>query len=398
MGKAIVFSGLQIDEPLQKVTLLQSGLINPTLSISSNNEETDTTFSFTISAKNAIKVCYMVKESSEAAPSDIFSDGQSITISELPKKITVSGKFPETTYKIYAGAISSDNVKVEKNISITTKEKVLVTADDYVEEYKKLATSISAEQENALKVLVGNLISEGLWEKIEHCFPLLGGISGYKYDLKDVRNQKEWAMPDSTTWDYTRNSLFTNLPGKSIGTPLEFTDIKDSACSIILSVKKKEPTNPCILTIPKCSYEDFGDMIDFRLSDSNGGYRKPYMFGVMEAPTENVADSTYRVDVGSNNNYAVTYGSSSVKIYCGSENNELQFANETSNSPSNKYLGVLLGGYYDGEKVAPSARTFCGNFNFLVVCSIELSLSEINKVVSEIHTFNEVCGRNKNYE
>ena len=315
MGKAIVFSGLQIDEPLQKVTLLQPVLINPTLSISSNNEETDTTFSFTISADNAIKVCYMVKESSEAAPSDIFSDGQSITISELPKKITVSGKSPETTYKIYAGAISYDNVKVEKNISITTKEKVLVTADDYVEEYKKLATSISAEQENALKVLVGNLISEGLWEKIEHCFPLLGGISGYKYDLKDVRNQKEWAMPDSTTWDYTRNSLFTKLPGKSIGTPLEFTDIKDSACSIILSVKKKEPTSPCILTIPKCSYEDFGDMIDFRLSDSNGGYRKPYMFGVMEAPTENVADSMH-IPADTRSAFPVISVHSPVSIQC----------------------------------------------------------------------------------
>ena len=144
MGKALIFNGVQIDSPLQTVTLIQTGLVNPILSISSDNEETDTTFSFTISAENAIKVCYMVKESSEAAPSDIFSDGQSITISELPKKITVSGKSPETTYKIYAGAMSSDNVKVEKNISITTKEKVLTTADDYVDEYAKLATEVTS--------------------------------------------------------------------------------------------------------------------------------------------------------------------------------------------------------------------------------------------------------------
>lgn len=62
MGKALIFSGLQVKEPLQKVTLLQSGLITPTLSISSNNEETDTTFSFTISAENATKVSYIVKD------------------------------------------------------------------------------------------------------------------------------------------------------------------------------------------------------------------------------------------------------------------------------------------------------------------------------------------------
>lgn len=105
MGKALIFSGIQIDSPLQKVTLIQAGLINPTLSISSGNEETDTTFSFNISADNAIKVCYIVKESSEGAPSDIFSEGQSIAISELPKKITVSGKSPETTYIIYAGGL-----------------------------------------------------------------------------------------------------------------------------------------------------------------------------------------------------------------------------------------------------------------------------------------------------
>lgn len=87
MGKALIFGGVQVETPLQTVTLIQTGLINPTLSISSGNEETDTTFSFTISADNAIKVYYIVKESSESAPSDIFSEGQSITISELPKKL-----------------------------------------------------------------------------------------------------------------------------------------------------------------------------------------------------------------------------------------------------------------------------------------------------------------------
>lgn len=92
MGKALIFSGLQVEEPLQKVTLLQSGLITPTLSISSNNEETDTTFSFTISAENATKVSYIVKEYSEGAPSDIFSEGESITISELPKKLQCQKK------------------------------------------------------------------------------------------------------------------------------------------------------------------------------------------------------------------------------------------------------------------------------------------------------------------
>lgn len=108
----------------------------------------------------------------------------------------MSEKTPETKYIIYAGAISSDNVKVEKNISITTKEKVLVTADDYVEEYKKLATSISSEQENALKAFIGSLISDGLWSKVLHFYPLLGGINQYKYDVKDVRNQKEWNTPE----------------------------------------------------------------------------------------------------------------------------------------------------------------------------------------------------------
>lgn len=188
MGKALIFSGIQIDSPLQKVTLIQAGLINPTLIISSNNEETDTTFSFTISADNAIKVCYIVKESSEGAPSDIFSEGQSITISELPKKITVSGRSPETTYIIYAGAMSSDNVKVEKNISITTEEKVLTTADDYVQAYKSKVNGLTEKQESSLLAFVDTVISNGIWDKVQYFFPLIKGTNYQAYDLKSVKD------------------------------------------------------------------------------------------------------------------------------------------------------------------------------------------------------------------
>lgn len=102
----------------------------------------------------------------------------------------MSGKSPETTYIIYAGAISSDNVKVEKNISITTKEKVLTTADEYVDEYAKLATEVTEEQKGYLKTFVGTLISSKLWDKVRCCFPMLGGLSGYNKDLKDVHNQR----------------------------------------------------------------------------------------------------------------------------------------------------------------------------------------------------------------
>lgn len=400
MGKALIFSGLQVKEPLQKVTLLQSGLITPTLSISSNNEETDTTFSFTISAENATKVSYIVKEYSEGAPSDIFSEGESITISELPKKITVSEKTPETKYIIYAGAISSDNVKVEKNISITTKEKVLVTADDYVEEYKKLATSISSEQENALKAFIGSLISDGLWSKVLHFYPLLGGINQYKYDVKDVRNQKEWNTPENgTSWDSVRNAIYTNIPGQSLGKPLELTDVDEGNYSLFISYKvhNKNKTPEWMFMKDYQRGNKRNDSFSVPICSSNGGWMCPYVQDIISPAQKNI--NNYRIYENTYNIYSCTLDGTNCSLYVKTGSNGVELVDTVSYAKTNNSIfSMALAGYYSQEMEAPAQQVANGCFGVILITNSSLIKDDVSKIMEHVRTFDVAVGRDSDFE
>lgn len=398
MGKALIFNGVQIDSPLQTVTLIQTELINPTLSISSDNEETDTTFSFTISAENAIKVCYMVKESSEAAPSDIFSDGQSITISELPKKITVSGKSPETTYKIYAGAMSSDNVKVEKNISITTKEKVLTTADDYVDEYAKLATEVTSEQKGYLKTFVGTLIDNGIWDKVRCCFPMLGGLSGYNKDLKDIRNQRIWNTPENgTSWDSTRNAPLLYLPGFAIGTPLVIDDMDKNSSSFLFSTKLKGDSRGALIEVEYAYRTGMYDkyIVNSTLNGNTGGYQSP-RWGT-ETPQESL--SGYFGKANASNIYILTMNKGTNSLFvCSNNDTILTGGTGSTNNNETTTASFAFGSYYGGEAEAPATNTLNGTMNMFIAFNSALTEEELEVVSRAVWTFDESCGRHIDFE
>lgn len=399
MGKALIFGGVQVETPLQTVTLIQTGLINPTLSISSGNEETDTTFSFTISADNAIKVYYIVKESSESAPSDIFSEGQSITISELPKKIIVSGKSPETTYIIYAGAISSDNVKVEKNISITTKEKVLTTADEYVDEYAKLATEVTEEQKGYLKTFVGTLISSKLWDKVRCCFPMLGGLSGYNKDLKDVHNQKEWNIPPTgVSWDDTRNAPFLSLPGLAEGgKSIYFDDLDNKSCAFLLSMKSIR-ANMSGMSAISDHYKGEAANKSFvtYLYPQNGGYQFP----IWSTDGESRNLENYTAFKNKNLIFTLSLSEGVNKLYTnksGLNTGEVIYVSQ-KNTNTLTECQFAIGGSYAAEMEAPAIHTLNGCANMFIAFQSSLTEEEIQTIFNAVWTFDESCGRHIDFE
>ena len=137
-------------------------------------------------------------------------------------------------------ALIFSGVTVDNPLQTVTILKELTTADDYINEYAKLATRVTSEQKNYLKTFIETVMTNGLWDKVKCCFPMLGGLDGYNKDLKDVFYQRSWNTPtEGTSWDTTRNAPYLSLPGLASGTPLIIENMDKNNSSFLFSVKFK---------------------------------------------------------------------------------------------------------------------------------------------------------------
>ena len=138
-------------------------------------------------------------------------------------------------------ALIFSGVTVDNPLQTVTIIKELITADDYINAYANLATEVTSEQKNYLKTFIGTLMTNGLWNKVKCCFPMLGGLDGYNKDVKDIFNQRSWNTPTvGTYWDTTRNAPYLSLPGMAKGTPLVIENMDKNNSSFLFSVKLKK--------------------------------------------------------------------------------------------------------------------------------------------------------------
>lgn len=284
-------------------------------------------------------------------------------------------------------ALVFKGIKVDNPLQTVTFIKELITASDYVNEYSKLATSVSSEQKTHLVTFVETLISNNLWDKVRCCFPMLGGMDGYNKDLKDIFNQRVWKTPDvGTSWDSIRNAPYLNLPGKAIGTELVIENMSRTSSGFLCSVKLMN-ANQYLL------YKTYGEekesIID-KLSSNNGGYN----FFSWDTPNEQKFLDGYSYEKQSNNIYMVTMNNGTNTAFACSNNTTL-LEGSTGATPESETTNAsfAFGGFYAAENTAPAPSTLNGTLNMFIAFNSALTKEEWKIVSKAVWDFDEACGR-----
>lgn len=288
-------------------------------------------------------------------------------------------------------ALVFKGVKVDAPLQTVTFIKELITASDYVNEYSKLATSVSSEQKTNLVTFVTTLMNNNLWDKVRCCFPMLGGMEGYNKDLKDVFNQRVWNSPEvGTSWDSTRNAPYLNLPGKAKGTPLVIENMDKNNSSFLFSIKLKISSSRQI--IQKDYLYGGGNTMSIidALSTGTGGYKNPYW------GTEKVQENLegYSNSAQSNNIYMVTMEGGTNSIFvCSNSDALLSWKTGSTTSEDTTQASFAFGGYYDAVAEAPATSTLYGCMNMFIAFNSALTVEELQVVSKAVWDFDESCGR-----
>lgn len=284
-------------------------------------------------------------------------------------------------------AIVFNGVAVATPIQTVNFVVPLNTGADYVSQYSLLATEVTAPQKTSLTTFIDTLIANSLWDKVSNCFPMLGGINGYKFDCKDLRNQKTWSLPVAqTTWDTNRNAPYVSAAaaGNStdLGVGIPVTGIVNNNFCLIYSNKQKDTT------LRNLSHMKFSDnTVGSVLINKNGG--SPYP--IWNTPSVGAALTGFVVN--GNNVFALNYtnGVGSAKV----KSNNSAVLNIGVASAIVKTIGSIgLTMSYDIAPTTLSGSAFYGNANMAVICNTGLTDAEIGIIADAIYTFNESCGRN----
>lgn len=294
-------------------------------------------------------------------------------------------------------ALIFSGVTVDNPLQTVTIIKELITADDYINEYAKLATEVTSEQKNYLKTFIGSLMTNGLWDKVKCCFPMLGGLNGYNKDIKDVFHQRTWNTPTvGTTWDATRNAPYLSLPGRASGTPLVIENMDKNNSSFLFSIKLKRPANGGCALQKAYNHNGSNTMsIINSLLTSNGGYKCP-MWDT-EKVEENLAGYSYNAQ--SNNIYMVTMkgGTNSVFV-CSNSDTLLSWKTGSTTSNDTTQASFAFGSYYDAVMEAPANFTLNGCMNMFIAFNSALTEEELQVVSKAVWDFDEACGRHVDFE
>lgn len=290
-------------------------------------------------------------------------------------------------------ALIFSGVKVQEPLQTVTFVKTLVTAADYVNEYAKLATSVTSEQKQYLTTLIETLMSKGIWDKVRSFYPMLGGLTGYNKDAKDVFNQKEWNAPvNGTSWDSTRNNIYLNLPGNSSGTDLIFTDLDYKNCAFFVSIKPFTAINNRIIIGKSFTTTENSFLGNFRC----GG------FSYLEwgTPSGSANFSDLRTTKNANISALVNLSEGENNLYCCSNDAEIEYVTKanTDISQSSTQVSFAFGGIYRGVYEAPSPNTFNGCFNTFIAFKEKLTEDEIKIVTQAVWDFDKACGRHTDFE
>lgn len=294
-------------------------------------------------------------------------------------------------------ALIFSGVTVDNPLQTVTFIKEFITADDYINEYAKLATEVTSEQKNYLKTFITTLMTNGLWDKVKCCFPMLGGLGGYNKDIKDVFNQRTWNTPTGgTSWDSTRNAPYLNLPGNAKGTPLVIENMDKNNSSFLFSTKFKQHVNNAIIVQKDYLYNGGSTMsIINQLVNSNGGSLCPNW------DTERVEEnlSGYTNYAQANNIYMVTMSKGTNSMFvCSNSDALLSWKTGSTTSSDTTQASFAFGGFYAAEAEAPAPLTLNGCMNMFIAFNSALTKEELQVVSKAVWDFDEACGRHINFE
>lgn len=287
-------------------------------------------------------------------------------------------------------ALVFKGIKVDTPLQTVTFLKELTTASDYVNEYSKLATSVSSEQKTNLVTFVTTLMNNNLWDKVRCCFPMLGGMEGYNKDLKDVFNQRVWNAPEvGTSWDSTRNAPYLNLPGNAKGTELVIENMNRTSSSFLFSIKVFKNLQGILLSKYIPGGSNVSSIIN-RLSINFGGY-KFFSWDTVEKQ-QNIKGYSYNKQ--SNNIYMVSMNNGTNSTFACSNNTTL-LEGSTDATPESEATDAkfAFGGFYSIEHAAPANDTLNGTMNMFIAFDSALTKEEWKIVSKAVWDFDEACGR-----
>lgn len=292
-------------------------------------------------------------------------------------------------------ALIFSGVTVDNPLQTVTIIKELITADDYINEYAKLATEVTSEQKNYLKTFITTLITNGLWDKVKCCFPMLGGLGGYNKDLKDIFHQRSWNTPEvGTSWDATRNAPYLSLSGMASGTPLVIENMDKNNSSFLFSTKFKRNDNIAIigtyyLREPEQKY------IIGELHSNNGGWACP-SWGT---PKVEEHLKGYTKGPQSNNIYMVTMSEGINSLFvCSNSDTLLSWKTGSTTSEDTTQAAFAFGNFYGANVEAPAPYTLNGCMNMFIAFNSALTEEELQVVSKAVWDFDEACGRHINFE
>lgn len=289
-------------------------------------------------------------------------------------------------------ALIFSGVTVDNPLQTVTIIKELITADDYINEYAKLATEVTSEQKNYLKTFITTLMTNGLWDKVRCCFPMLGGLDGYNKDIKDVFHQRTWNTPTvGTSWDSTRNAPYLNLPGNVKGTALVIENMDKNNSSFLFSTKIKKPTGFTIIVQKDYLYNGGNTMsIIGQLVSTIGGFQCPIW------DTKRVEENLpgYTAFAQANNIYMVTMkGGTNSMFVCSNSDTLLSWKTGTTTSSDTTQASFAFGGFYAVAAGAPADTTLNGCMNMFIAFNSALTEGELQVVSKAVWDFDEACGR-----
>lgn len=293
-------------------------------------------------------------------------------------------------------ALIFSGVIIDSPLQTVTFVKELITAQDYVNEYVKLATEVTSSQQTYLTTFVETLMANGIWDKVRCCFPMLGGLNGYNKDLKDVNNQREWSTPSSgTSWDSTRNAPYLNLPGNAKGTSLVIENMDKHNSTFLFSCKLHSNVKGDLITSQGYGGESLNPSIISNLGGNVGGNRSPY-WGT-ERAAENLEGYSYFKN--DDNIYIVTMsaGTNSMFVCCNSYDIlTWKTGDTTSDEATDANFG--FGSRFLAESAAPATNTLNGTMNMFIAFSEALSENELKIVSKAVWDFDEACGRHIDFD
>lgn len=291
-------------------------------------------------------------------------------------------------------ALIFSGVQVQEPLQTVTFIKTLVTASDYVDEYAKLATSVTSEQKQYLTTFIETLMSKGIWDKVRSFYPMLGGLSGYNKDAKDVFNQKEWNAPvNGTSWDDTRNAPYFNLPGKAVGKELVFDDLDYRNCAFFISIKALTAINSRNILSNTYNGSKKGFISNLRC----GAYSYPEW----GTPSGSANFPNFKTTKNCNISHLVNMSDGKNYLYCCSNDADIKYVTEGNTNDylkSEDEVSFAFGGSYLLESSAPATNTFNGCINMFIAFNSKLTEEEIKAVTQTIWDFDEACGRHTNFE